>query len=261
MALGEETERGRLIGLAFSAAGVGACVGPAVGALATVAGPEAVFLGLATLIIALAGAGVVIAARCPPLPRMAAPRGMSAALGSSATRHALAMVALPSLGFGVAGVLVPLRLHALGVGGAAIAGAYFAASVLETLINPLVGRWYDRRGGRTVLRATLFGSFVCVVVLAPPLGAVALLAALVVTWPVLGSAWVPSLAELTVAVQRAGAESGLALGLFNLDWAISQTVGAVAGGQLARTLEAAPFVLLAGLYAAGVLSVSRSPAS
>jgi predicted MFS family arabinose efflux permease len=259
MALGDESERGRLIGLAFSAAGVGACIGPAVGALASVAGPRAVFMGLAALIVALAGAGVVIAMRRPAVPRMATTRGMSAAVRSPQTRHALAMVALPSLGFGVAGVLVPLRLHALGVAGATIAAAYFVASVLETVVNPLVGQWYDRRGGRVVMRATLIASLACVLLLTPPLPEVALLAALVVSWPVLGAAWVPSLAELTGAVQRAGAESGIALGLFNVDWAISQTIGAVAGGQLARTLEAAPFALLAALYAAGVVSVSRSP--
>lgn len=258
MALGEEQERGRLIGLAFAAAGLGACAGPAVGALATVLGPRAVFLGLATLILMLAGAGVLIAVRHPPVPRTAAPRGMGAALRSSATWHGLWMVALPSLGFGVAGVLVPLRLHGLGVGGAAIAAAYFAASVLETLVNPLVGRWYDRRGGRVVLRATIFGSLVCAVLLVPPLPAVLLLLTLVVTWPMFGSVWVPALAELTGAVERAGAEAGLALGLFNLDWAITQSLGAVAGGQLARTVAAGPFVLLAAVYAAGLLSVGRT---
>ncbi len=260
MALGEESERGRLIGLAFSAAGLGACVGPAVGALATVLGPREVFLGLAALIIALAGAGAVIASRRPPVPGVASARGMPVALRSPATRHALWMVALPSLGFGIAGVLVPLRLHALGVGGAAIAGAYFAASVLETLVNPLVGRWYDRRGGRVVLRATLFGSLVCAIVLVPPLPDLALLLALVITWPTIGSVWVPALAELTGAVERAGAGSGLALGLFNLDWAIVQSVGAVAGGQLARTSEAAPFIVLAVMYAAGLMSMYRARA-
>jgi MFS family permease len=260
MTLGDEADRGRLIGLGFSAAGVGACLGPAFGALATLSGPRPVFLVLAALILGLAVGGVLIALRCPPPQRVAAERGMSAALGSAATRRALAMVALPSVGFGVAGVLLPLRLHSLGVTGTAIAGGYFAASLLETLMNPLVGRWYDRRGGRVVLRATLLGSLLCVLVLASPLPDVALLAALVVTWPVLGSTWVPALAELTAAVQRAGGEAGLALGLFNLDWAVSQTIGAVAGAQLARALEAAPFVVLAGLYAAGALTASRAPA-
>jgi predicted MFS family arabinose efflux permease len=258
MALGEESERGRLIGLAFSAAGLGACVGPAVGALATVVGPRAVFLGLAAVIVALAGAGAMIAMRRPPVARVPASRGMRTALRSPATRHALWMVALPSLGFGVAGVLVPLRLHALGVGGAAIAGAYFAASVLETLVNPLVGRWYDRRGGRVVLRATLLCSLACAIVLAPPLPDLALLLALIVSWPVIGSVWVPALAELTGAVERAGAGSGLALGLFNLDWAIVQSIGAVAGGQFARTFEAGPFIVLAIMYAAGLMSLSRA---
>jgi predicted MFS family arabinose efflux permease len=167
------------------------------------------------------------------------------------------MVALPSLGFGAAGVLVPLRLHALGTTGAAIAAAYFAASLLETLVNPFVGRWYDHRGGAEVLRLTLLWSVACVLVLALHLPALVLLFALAITWPLLGATWVPALAELTASVQRIGGQSGLALGLFNLCWAVSQTVGAVGGAQLSRTFEAAPFLVLAVLYGAGARVAAR----
>jgi MFS family permease len=257
MALGDGSDRGRLIGLAFSAAGVGACVGPAVGALATLAGPRPVFLGLAILIVGLSVAGGLIALRHPSPHMASAQQGVRAALASKATRRALAMVALPSIGFGAAGVLLPLRLHALGTTGAAIAGAYFAASLLETLVNPFVGRWYDRRGAAEVLRVTLLGSVVCVIVLALHLPALALLIALAVSWPILGAAWIPALAELTASVQRIGGQSGLALGLFNLCWAVTQTVGAVGGAQLSRTLEAAPFLLLAVLYAAGARAAAK----
>lgn len=249
--LGGESQRGRLIGLAFSAAGVGACLGPAVGALAALVGPRPLFLTLAGLILALGAAGFWVARRSPAVAASRAPLLLGPALASPATRRSLAIVALPSLGFGAAGVLVPLRLNSLGAAVGAIAAAYIVASVLESALSPVVGHWYDKRGGPLVLRATLSASVVCMVFLALGPGKLLLLVALAVTWPVVGSVWVPALAELSASVERVGAESGLALGLFNLCWAVSQSVGAIAGAQLARAAEAAPYVILAALYALG----------
>ena len=77
------------------------------------------------------------------------------------------------------------------------------------------------------------------------------------SWPVFGSVWVPALADLTGAVERFGGQSGLALGLFNVCWAISQSAGAVGGAQLSRFAEAAPFVVLVGLYGAGVRAAAQ----
>ena len=56
---------------------------------------------------------------------------------------------------------------------------------------------------------------------------------------------------------RIGAGSGLALGLFNLCWAASQTLSAVGGAELARGSESAPFVVLACVYAAAALAARR----
>jgi MFS family permease len=251
MEVGGEGQRGRLIGIAFSAAAVGAFLGPAVGALATLVGPRPLFLTLAGLILALGAAGFGVAQRSPQAAASRAPLGLGPALASPATRRALAIVALPSLGFGAAGVLVPLRLHALGVAVGAIAAAYIVASLLESAMSPVVGHWYDKRGGAPVLRATLSASVVCMVFLALDPGKVLLLVGLAITWPVVGSVWVPALAELSASVERVGAESGLALGLFNLCWAVSQSIGAVAGAQLARGTEAVPYLVLAALYAIG----------
>jgi len=255
MAIGSDSDRGRLIGVALGASAAGACVGPAVGALAQAVGTRPVFLALAGAILALAVAGVALALRTP---RHDGERGRRAGLGAAlrfgGTRRALVIVALPSIGYGVAGVLVPLRLHALGASAATIAGAYIAASLLELLISPLAGGLYDRRGAATVLRATLFSASACALAFAlqPPL--LLLLATLALSFPVIGSVWVPALAELTGAAERVGAGPGLALGLYNLCWAASQTVGAVGGAQLARSSEVAPFVVLACVYALAALS-------
>jgi MFS family permease len=256
--LGGGSNRGRLIGIAFSAAGIGACLGPAVGALATLVGPRTLFLALAAVIVALGVAGIVLARRHPGQAPGRSPLQLGPALASPGTRRALAIVALPSLGFGVAGVLVPLRLHGLGAPTGAIAAAYIVASLLESGASPVVGHWYDRRGGGPVLRATLTASVACVVVLALDPGEVPLLVALAVSWPVIGSVWVPALAELTASVERVGGESGLALGLFNLCWAVNQSVGALAGAVLARASDAVPYLILAALFAlAAVRYTSR----
>jgi MFS family permease len=179
---------------------------------------------------------------------------MRTALLDGGTRRALLVVALPSIGYGVVGVLVPLRLHALGATAATIAGAYIAAALLETVASPLVGGFYDRRGATVVLRATLVAAVVSALAFAvqPPL--LLLLLTLAVSGPVIGAVWVPALGELMSAAERVGAGAGIALGLFNLCWAATQTFAAVGGAQLARSSEAAPFVVLATLYALAGLS-------
>lgn len=260
MAIGGDAERGRLIGFAFAAGGIGSCVGPALGALAQDVGTRSVFLALAGAIILLAGCGAAIAGRPSGARRAAADKttaGVRAALSSRATWRALALVSLPSAGYGVAGVLVPLQLHALGASAAAIAAVYVLASLLEAVVSPLVGGLYDGRGAVLVLRATLLGSTACAVAFAlqPPLWG--LLATVALSWPVIGAVWVPALAELTAAAERIGAGSGLALGLFNLCWAVSQSLAGIGGAQLARGWEAAPFVLLACVYGSAALAARR----
>jgi predicted MFS family arabinose efflux permease len=257
VSLGGEGNRGRLIGLAFSAASAGACAGPAVGALATLIGPRDAFLGLSVLILGLVVAGTLASTgREPPRP-VRSPRALRRAVCSPGARLALAMVALPSLGFGVAGVLLPLRLRGLGVAEVLIATGYLVAAALEVMANALVGRWFDRSGGARVLRLTLLGSAACVTAMALPLPAPALLVALVLSLPVIGSVWVPSLGQLAASVEAGGGQAGVALGLFNVCWAACQIVGAVGGAQLSRLGQAIPFALLVSLYALGTRATGR----
>jgi hypothetical protein len=124
------------------------------------------------------------------------------------------------------------------------------------IVNPLVGRWFDRSGGALVLRATLGGSAACVFALALPLPASVLLGVLVGSFPVLGANWVPSLAQLSASVEREGGASGVALGLFNISWAVSQVAGAVGGAELSRLGAAVPFLLLVALFLVGARAAS-----
>jgi MFS family permease len=224
--------------------------------VATLTGPRPAFLGLSVLIFALFVAGTVVSAGRRPAAPVRVPRAVRSALRSRGTVPALAMVVLPTLAFGVSGVLLPLRLRGLGVAEVGIATAYLLAALLEVIVNPLVGRWFDRSGGALVLRATLGGSAACVFALALPLPASVLLGVLVGSFPVLGANWVPSLAQLSASVEREGGASGVALGLFNISWAVSQVAGAVGGAELSRLGAAVPFLLLVALFLVGARAAS-----
>ncbi len=257
-------DRGRVIGVAFAAASAGSCAGPAVGALATLTGPRPVFLALSVVIGVLVVYGVVVSSGNEPPALTRSGGGVREAIASMRdglrAPHAgvaLAMVALPTVGLGVCGVLLPLRLRGFGVAEFAIAVAYLTAAVLEVPTNPQVGRWFDRRGGPLVLRWALLLGAACVTVLALPLPAGALLVALVLAYLVLNACWVPALAQLSTTLERGGAAPGVALGLFNVSWAIFQVVGSIGGAELSRVGLAVPFLLLSVLFVAGARATSR----
>jgi hypothetical protein len=102
---------------------------------------------------------------------------------------------------------------------------------------------------------------VCVFALALPLSATVLALGLVVSFPIVGSVWVPSLAQLAATTERSGLQPGVALGLFNICWAISQIVGAVGGARLSRFGEAVPFLILGALCLLGTRAAGRLPAT
>ena len=208
-----------------------------------------VFLALSASILALAVFGVALArarpgagdeAPAPPRVRATLTRPVAGALG---------LVALPSVAFGIAGVLVPLRLHDLGAAVAAISAAYLVAAVVEAATQPVIGRWYDARGAVQVLRVTLAASAAALVVLATGLPEWPLLVALAIAWPIFSTVWVPALAELTRRVEGTGGQHGVALGLFMACWACFQALGAIGGSALEAVGGAVPFLALAAAYA------------
>jgi hypothetical protein len=63
---------------------------------------------------------------------------------------------------------------------------------------------------------------------------------------------VPALAQLSASVEGYTAGPGVALGLFNISWAISQVAGALGGAALSHVGAAVPFRLLGTLFLAGM---------
>src|SRR5215813_281236 len=151
--------RGALIGTTMGAAVFGALLGPVLGAIASLAGVAATFAGVGIL-----GAGLAIwVAVTPGAP--AQPQAMSELFRRADRRlvGGMWLLVLAALLFGVVDVLVPLTLHDGGWGGVAIGAVFLVTAGIETLLNPLLGRFTDRRGRLLPIRVALVASAVVAV--------------------------------------------------------------------------------------------------
>jgi MFS family permease len=177
------------------------------------------------------------------------PQPLSALFEALRDRAVLAgawLVLLPGLLFSTLGVLAPLRLDELGFGALAIGAVWLAASGLEAVIAPVVGRISDRVGRLTPLRAALLAAAV-VVGIVPWLDHGWLLAVFVVLAAIsFGSFWAPAMALLSENAEARGLEHGYTFALVSLAWAPGAAGGAAVGGAVAdATSDAVPFLALA----------------
>jgi MFS family permease len=246
--------RGSIIGTALGTAVAGALVGPILGAVAAEIGTEVVFGAVLGFALALA----VAASRLPeagPSERQSL-REVGAAMIGRPVLTATAFVAIPSVMFGVAEVLVPLRIAELGGGHVAIAVGFIVGAALEAGLAPVVGRYSDRVGRRIPFVAGISICAAAMVVLAAAdvLGAV--LAALILASLGAGICFAPALTTLSDSADLSGLHQGFAAGLSNMAWAAGQTVGALAGGAVAGaagyalpSLAVAALLLLTSAYA------------
>ena len=247
--------RGALIGTTMGAAVFGALIGPVVGAIATVAGVTATFTGIGAL-------GLVLAAWVAVTPGVPAqPQAMSE-LFRRADRRLLGgmwLLVLPALLFGVVAVLVPLTLHDGGWGGVAIGAVFLVTAGLETLLNPLLGRFTDRRGRLLPIRVALVASAVVSVCFAFASTPAVVAALVVLAGLAYGGFYTPGMSLLTDAADRRGIALGLAFGAMNGAWAAGNVVGPALGGWLAEIGgNALPYLLLAVVCACSfVLTVWR----
>ena len=253
VAVASPGRRGTVIGTTMGAAVFGALLGPALGALATVAGVRATFIGVSAGGFALA-AWVAATAGVPahPQPLSALRRADVRLLGG------LWLVSLPALLFGVLNVLVPLKLHGRGWSGAAIGGLFFATAALEMALNPLLGRFTDRRGFLLPIRLGLLGSVAVSVALAWA-GAAPLVAALALAAGIgYGSFFTPGMALVSVSAEQRGIALGIAFGVMNGAWAVGNAIGPAAGGALAQAAgDSLPYLLLAAICVA-TLAATRA---
>jgi MFS family permease len=238
--------RGALIGTTMGAAVFGALLGPVVGAIASLAGVPATFIGIGLL-------GIALAAWVAVTPGVEAQPQKLAELFRRADRRLVGgmwLLVLAALLFGVLDVLAPLTFHAGGWGGVAIGAVFLVAAGAETIMNPLLGRFTDRRGNRLPIRLALLGSVVISLPLAWASSA-AVVAVLVVAAAIAyGALLTPGMTLLTDAAERRGIAAGLAFGAANGAWAAGNVVGPSLGGWLADVAgDSLPYLLLAAVCA------------
>lgn len=257
---GPRERRGELVGSVLAVAIAGLLLGPVVGGIATVAGPEAVFSGVAVAAVCL----FVLIARTPgvataPIPGV---RRVASLILTRPVLIAFWLVALPSALSGLLDVLAPLRLDELGASGVVVGVVFLVAAAIEATVSPAVGRLSDRRGAITPIRAGLVTAGLAAL-LAPLPATIALLGGTVVVVVLAMSLiWTPSMALLSDSGEAAGLDLAFASALVSLAWAGGQVFGgsvmvAVADATsdtLAYFATAAAFAVTFGvLWLAGVL--------
>ncbi len=247
--------RGELIGSALAAAIFGILMGPVIGALATVTGPEPVF-GSA----ALFGSAMAVWTYFTPAPGPTPFPGWSRlrrTVGSPPIAAAFWLVMLPAMFSGAIWVLVPLRLDELGASGIAVGAVFLVSALVEGVASPTFGRLSDRRGRIWPIRIGLFAAALASVLLSMPEAVLLLGACVVAAELTLGFCWTPAMALLSDMVERAGVAQWLAFALVNLGWAGGQVLGGSGGGGLAdATSDGVTYAVVAGLLALTGLAVA-----
>ena len=241
-------ERGRLIGSVLAVAIVGIMLGPVIGGVATIAGPEPVFSAVAVLAVGVA----LVAARTPAVVPDEPPpaRVVAATMLRPAVLLPFWLVVLPSMLSGVINVLVPLRLDELGASGIAIGAIFLVTAAIEAAISPAIGRLSDRRGRMSPIRTGLAASTVMAIVLALPEAVAVLAAVMVVAVLAMSLMWTPAMALLSDRSEDAGLDLAFAAALVNLSWAGGQVVGGSGGSALAEASgDGLAYALVAALFA------------
>jgi MFS family permease len=235
--------RGALIGTTMGAAVFGALLGPVLGAVATVVGVRATFIGVSVLGILL-GAWVLATPGVAPQPQ-----SLSALRRADRRLYGgLWLLVLPALLFGVLSVLVPLTLHDHGWGGVAIGAVFLVTAGVEVVLNPLLGRFTDTRGLMLPVRLALVGSVAVSLAFAATDAAPLVAGLVLVAGFTYGAFYTPGMALLTDAAEKRNIAPALAFGAMNGAWAAGNVVGPALGGWLAEVAgDSLPYLLLAAV--------------
>jgi MFS family permease len=226
-----DERRGELIGIMLSAAVFGALLGPVLGSVAATLGLVPAFAA-----VAVVGVGISVWAAVEPAPGPAERRpllGMIRTVLQPRLTTGLWLIALSPLLFSALAVLVPLELDRLGWGAAAVGAVFLVSAAFEAVVHPLLGRWSDRSGYRSPVRAGLLAS-VGILLTLPWAGSPWILGLLVVLASgAFNATLVPGTALFSRATEKAGMDQALAFGATNFAWASGYAVGAPLGGALA----------------------------
>ena len=263
LAAAPRDRRGEMIGSALAAAIAGVLLGPVIGGIATVAGPEPVFSGAALLGAVLATIAWTTPAAAPTPPPSV--RSVAAATFSAPLLAGFWLVALPSAFSGVLEVLAPLRLDQLGTSGVVIGAVFLVAAGLEAVASRAFGAVSDRRGRLIPIRAGLAASTVAAILLPLPGRALPFAAVVIGALVALASFWAPAMALLSDSAEARGLDLGFAIAMINLAWAGGQVLGGLGRARLAdASSDTVPYLTAAALFAISLAAVvwsQRRPAT
>jgi len=250
--------RGTMLGTAFGVAVFGAILGPMVGALAKTVSIRVGFTAIGVVAIGLAALAWL---EPQSLPEAQVAGSLRRALGDAAFGAGLWLNLLPAFFFGVLDVLAPLQLDAAGWGAVSIGAVFLVAGLLETGLNPFVGRLSDRRGRLFPIRIALGASIAVATALAVARSPGAIAALTVLAALAFGGFYVPGMALVSDRAEVAGLTQGLGFGVMNTAWATGALTGPTIGGAAADAYgDAVPYLacaLLCVVTLAFVLSLGR----
>jgi predicted MFS family arabinose efflux permease len=257
VAVAPEGRRGEMIGSTISAAIIGMLIGPALGVAAVATSVGLVF----SLIGAVALAAAVLVARSHEPGRHAhagtAParvllRNPSALLGTWLT-------VLEATAFGALYVLIPLRMALLGASSFQIGVTFVLSSAVAMFVAPRLGVICDRRGSFPPVVFALAASALMLVGLRLPDSGLLLAAlSLILMGGPLSAFIVPSVTMISGSAEKAGVALAVSTMIFNLAYALGETVGAPVAAYVSHhTSDAVPFAGLAMLMLLTLVPVVR----
>jgi predicted MFS family arabinose efflux permease len=257
VAIAPEGRRGELIGTAISAAIVGMLIGPALGVAAVETSAGLVFSVVGA--ISLVAAVLVARSEEPPLQRHTESRPARVLLGSPAAMVGTWLTVLEAGTFGALFVLIPLRLAVLGASNFEIGVTFVLASAVAMFISPRLGVVCDRRGSFLPVVFALASSAVMLITLRAPSSSLLLAAlALILMGGPLSGFIVPSVTMISNAAEKAGVALVVSTMIFNLGYALGETIGAPVAAYVAHhTSDAVPLVGLALLMLLTLVPVVR----
>jgi MFS family permease len=258
IAISPAERRGEMLGSVLASAIFGTLIGPLLGTVAVAAGTAVVFTCVGAVSLALTAWTL----EHPEPPRAALGVGAPLRLLARDRRLVLGcwVILLEAGVIGATGTLVPLRLARFGASGVAIGITFLVASLLALLVNPAMGRLLDRRGVLLPLTVGLGGTAVLLALLPLPQSTLGLaaLTVLALGGPLTGCA-MPAISMMTDVIERVGASLAFGSMLFNLAWAVGETIGAPAAASVSRaTSDAVPLTALAAVLLATLLLVIGS---
>lgn len=237
--------RGELIGTAFGAAVFGAILGPMFGAVADALSVRVAFAAVGSVAIVLA---VWAASHTAARAEEQAPGAVRGAFADRRFLGGLWLTTLPALLFGMLVVLVPLRLDEGGFTPFAIGAVFLAAGLVETAVNPFLGRFSDRRGRLLPIRVALGASVFVAIAFAAARSpwTVALIATIAAIS--FGAFYTPGMALVSDRAEALGMSQAIGFGMINTAWALGNMTGPVASGAIAEAAgDGVPYLIGAAL--------------